>query len=96
MSEVKNYIASIGILLSVYACGDSKSESDLSENTNDPVAEPGDTSEEGQQVPAPIEAGVSDAYGFEMVVEGLNIPWGFTFLPDGTILITENKLDYSF
>lgn len=91
--NMKNYIASIGILLSVYACGDSKSESDLSENTNDPVAEPGDTSEEGQQVPAPIEAGVSDAYGFEMVVEGLNIPWGFTFMPDKSILITEKNGD---
>lgn len=92
-TNMKNYIASIGILLSVYACGDSKSESDLSENTNDPVAEPGDTSEEGHQVPAPIEAGVSDAYGFEMVVEGLNIPWGFTFMPDKSILITEKNGD---
>lgn len=27
----------------------------------------------------------------EVIVEGLSIPWGFTFLPDGTMLITEKS-----
>ena len=91
--NMKKYIASIGILISVYACGDSNSGNDLSENTEDPVAVPEATSEEDQQVPEPMEAGVSNAYGFEMVVEGLDIPWGFTFMPDKTMLITEKNGD---
>ena len=28
---------------------------------------------------------------YEVIVEGLSIPWGFTFLPDGTMLITEKS-----
>jgi glucose/arabinose dehydrogenase len=28
---------------------------------------------------------------YEVIVKDLNIPWGFTFLPDNSILITEKS-----
>lgn len=34
---------------------------------------------------------VNTKHTYEVVVEGLSIPWGFTFLPDNSILITENE-----
>lgn len=33
----------------------------------------------------------SDAYGYELVVPDLDIPWGMDFMPDGSFLITEKN-----
>jgi glucose/arabinose dehydrogenase len=32
---------------------------------------------------------LSDAYGYELVVPDLEIPWGMDFMPDGSFLVTE-------
>ncbi|WP_053992267.1 PQQ-dependent sugar dehydrogenase [Mangrovimonas sp. TPBH4] len=34
---------------------------------------------------------VNDNHSYELVVKDLDIPWGFVFLPDNSILITEKK-----
>ncbi|NNC70502.1 MAG: PQQ-dependent sugar dehydrogenase [Flavobacteriaceae bacterium] len=34
---------------------------------------------------------INDAYSYEVIVPDLTIPWGFTFLPDESILITEKS-----
>jgi len=88
---MKKYIISVGILASIWACGDSKSEDAQSNRTNYPVAV--NAAEQNFQVPEPIEATSSKAYDFEMVVEGLEIPWGFAFLPDESMIITEKNGD---
>ena len=72
------------------SCGDNGKNSDtatLDENTEQNSEE----QPEQTPVPDPIPAGGSDAYSYEMVVEGLKIPWGFEFLPDGSIIITEKS-----
>ena len=33
----------------------------------------------------------SDQYQHQVVVKGLSNPWGFTFLPDDSMLITEKR-----
>ena len=30
-------------------------------------------------------------YTFETIVDGIDIPWGMTWLPDGTMLVTEKS-----
>ncbi|APU69399.1 PQQ-dependent sugar dehydrogenase [Christiangramia flava] len=42
-------------------------------------------------VPDPIPAESNSDYSAEIVVDGLDIPWGMAFLPDGSMLITEKK-----
>ena len=82
-----------GLALSLIACGENNGKSDTTQNeeilnnpSNEQISEP-------TEVPDPIEATSSDKYGYEMVVEGLQIPWGFTFMPDGSMLITEKSGD---
>lgn len=38
-----------------------------------------------------INNNLTDKYEYDIVVPGLSIPWGFTFLPDNSILITEKE-----
>ncbi len=44
-----------------------------------------------QKVDRDIKTDVSTSFSTTLVVDGLQIPWGFTFLPDGSMLITEKR-----
>ena len=37
------------------------------------------------------QSGKKTSYGYEVIVKGLLIPWGFTFLPDSSMLINEKS-----
>jgi len=81
------------IAFSLMACGENDNNSDKAqaeENNEDNLVE---QNQESNEVPDPIDAESSDKYSYEMVVSDLNIPWGFTFLPDESILITEKNGD---
>ncbi len=87
---MKRILFSIGILLSLYACGENgKTDTASAEDSTEQTSE--EQTESQTPVPDPIPAESSDAYSYEMVVEDLDIPWGFTFMPDGSILITEKS-----
>lgn len=84
---MKRLLMVSGLALCLVACGENENNSDkaqIKEKT-------GQENQESIEVPAPIEAESSDKYSYEMIVEGLKIPWGFTFLPDESILITEKN-----
>lgn len=34
---------------------------------------------------------LENSFDLQPVVEGLNIPWGMAFLPDGSLLVTEKE-----
>lgn len=42
-----------------------------------------------QPLPTGVQSSEEHAYRFETVVEGLDVPWSLSFLPDGRILVTE-------
>jgi glucose/arabinose dehydrogenase len=44
-----------------------------------------------QVIASVIESSNFDGYKVEVVVEGLELPWGMVFLPDGSMLISEQK-----
>jgi len=98
-SLIPNNIAMKKVLLvsclafSLMACGENDNNSDKAqaeENNEDNLVE---QNQESNEVPDPIDAESSDKYSYEMVVSDLSIPWGFTFLPDESILITEKNGD---
>ena len=81
------------LAFSLMACGENDNNSDKAqaeENNEDNLVE---QNQESNEVPDPIDAESSDKYSYEMVVSDLSIPWGFTFLPDESILITEKNGD---
>ncbi|MDR5589882.1 PQQ-dependent sugar dehydrogenase [Christiangramia sp. SM2212] len=90
---MKRILLGIGVAFSLYACGESDKTTDTAEvdQTNQENTE--EPTETQTEVPDPIDAESSDKYSYEMVVEGLKIPWGFTFLPDNSMLITEKNGD---
>ncbi|MDT0651552.1 PQQ-dependent sugar dehydrogenase [Autumnicola edwardsiae] len=74
--------------LTLYACGENGKNSDTANNQAD-TAEP---TANKNIVPDPIPAqSSSENYSYEVVVPGMQIPWGFAFLPDGSMLITEKS-----
>ena len=81
------------LAFSLMACGENDNNSDKAqaeENNEDNLVQ---QNQESNEVPDPIDAESSDKYSYEMVVSDLSIPWGFTFLPDESILITEKNGD---
>lgn len=87
---MKRILLGLGVIFSVYACGENGKTSETA-NVEENQENTGEQSATQTEVPDPIEAESSEKYSYEMVVEGLKIPWGFTFLPDGSILITEKS-----
>ncbi|WP_089666855.1 PQQ-dependent sugar dehydrogenase [Gramella sp. MAR_2010_147] len=79
------------IALGLIACGENGKEADTAQVDENAEETAEEQTQEPAEVPDPIDAESSNKYSFEMVVEGLKIPWGFTFLPDGSMLITEKK-----
>lgn len=87
---MKKKLIAIILVLGFYACGENgKTDTARTEENNEVIAE--GQSDSQREVPEPIPAESSNEYSYEMVVEGLKIPWGFTFLPDGSMLITEKN-----
>lgn len=81
------------LAFSLMACGENDNNSDKAqaeENNEDNLVE---QNQESNEVPDPIDAESSDKYSYEMVVSDLSTPWGFTFLPDESMLITEKNGD---
>ena len=74
--------------ISLIACGD-KEKSNSFESEDKRITE----AIQNQQIPITIPNTDVPAtpYTYEAVVEGIQIPWGFTFLPDESILITEKS-----
>ncbi|GAA4325161.1 PQQ-dependent sugar dehydrogenase [Pontixanthobacter gangjinensis] len=77
--------------LSLISCGENGNDSDTVQKEENLEKPSGEQTQEPTGVPDPIDAESSDKYSYELVVEDLDIPWGFTFLPDGSMLITEKK-----
>ncbi len=73
----------------VFACGKNSKDSEKAQNVKDSIEE----SQEPTEIVGPLEAETSLKFDYEMVVEGLKIPWGFDFFPDGSIIITERNGD---
>lgn len=90
---MKRILLVSGLVFGLISCGenDNNSEKAQIEDSTEQIPEEGQ--QEAVEVPDPIDAESSDNYSYEMVVEGLKIPWGFTFLPDGSMIITEKNGD---
>lgn len=90
---MKRFLMVSGLALSLIACGENDNNSDKAQVEGNAEETTQEQTQETIEVPDPIDAESSDKYSYEMVVEGLKIPWGFTFLPDGSMLITEKNGD---
>ena len=88
---MKKILLISGLALSLISCGENGTDSDTAQIEETGQGNTNENTQEQTEVPDPIEAESSDKYSYEMVVEGLDIPWGFTFLPDQSILITEKS-----
>ncbi len=80
-----NLILSILLL----SCGQTKKEADTTADTKPENQEP-ETVNMVDEDPAPE---VNSTYDVETVVGDMDVPWGMVFLPDGSMLISEQKGD---
>lgn len=89
---MKRFLFALILIFSISACGENEKNSETAQ-----TEENTDTNQQGtttaSEVPEPIPAETSEQYSHEMVVTGLDIPWGFQFLPDGSMIITEKNGD---
>lgn len=85
---MKRIILGISIAAFIISCG----ENGKSGEENEEQAVATDTVEQTTNPVTIPESELTTAnYEYEMVVPELQIPWGFTFLPDGSMLITEKS-----
>lgn len=80
-----NLILSILLL----SCNQAKKDADTTANTEQEKQEPESVNMVDEE-PAPQ---VNSAYDVETVVGDMEVPWGMVFLPDGSMLISEQKGD---
>jgi len=80
-----NLILSILLL----SCNQAKKEADTTANTEQEKQEPESVNMVDEE-PAP---NVNSAYDVETVVGDMDVPWGMVFLPDGSMLVSEQKGD---
>ena len=88
---MRKYLLAGGLAFSLIACGENGNNTDSAKADEIAGENIEEQNQEPTEVPDPIEAESSDKYSYEMVVNDLDIPWGFTFLPDNSILITEKS-----
>ena len=89
-----NFVISLLLLIPIAACSESMETDVVQENDTETEHEYG--SEFYFPLPSdPGEVHQSEELNFHIqtVVDGLNIPWGMAFLPDGSMLITERDGD---
>ena len=80
-----NFILSILLL----SCGQTKKEANTTADTK-PENKESETVNMVDEEPAPE---VNSTYDVETVVGNMEVPWGMVFLPDGSMLISEQKGD---
>ena len=73
-----------GILI-LYSCGDSKNTTTVlpPESPSEP--------EVSQPPPSPTESDSEVAYTHELVIDGIDIPWGIAFIDEDNFLVTEKQ-----
>ncbi|WBL23528.1 PQQ-dependent sugar dehydrogenase [Zunongwangia sp. HRR-M8] len=84
---MKKSLLTIGIATMLFACAEDAKNKDKAENENITDA----PQQEQSKVPDPIPAETNENYTTEMVVDGIQIPWGIDFLPDGSMLISDKS-----
>ncbi|MDN3594693.1 PQQ-dependent sugar dehydrogenase [Zunongwangia endophytica] len=84
---MKKSLLTIGIVAMLFACAEDAKNKDKAENENSTDA----PQQEQSKVPDPIPAETNENYTTQMVVDGIQIPWGMDFLPDGSMLISDKS-----
>ena len=83
--KISLVLFSLSVLLSCKQ--NNATQNDIAKESNDNAT----TSTTQTQTPEPLDLDENDTYTYEVVVAGIDNPWGFDFLPDGSMLITEKS-----